>query len=57
LEDLKFLEMNMLEVLKKIYEAEIEKARVNISIYLENSARIGDHSDIIGAMDEQVGKL
>jgi len=41
----------MLEVLKKIYEAEIEKARVNISIYLENHAGIGDHSDIIRVMD------
>ena len=47
----------MLEVLKKINEAEIEKARVNISIYLENPAGIGDHSDIIRVMDEQVGKL
>jgi|TARA_A100001037_G_scaffold299312_1_gene324674 hypothetical protein len=47
----------MLEVLKKMYEAEIEKARANISIFLENPAGIGDHSDIIGAMDEQVVKL
>lgn len=45
----------MLEVLKKMYEAEIEKA--NINIYLENPVGIGEHSDIIGAMDEQVGKL
>ena len=37
----------MLEVLKKIYEAEIEKARVNISIYLENPAGIGDHSILL----------
>ena len=40
----------MLEVLKKMYEAEIEKARANISIFLENPAGIGDHSDIIGAV-------
>mgnify|MGYP003330018919 CR=1 FL=1 len=47
----------MLEVLKKMYEAEIEKAKANINIYLENPVGIGEHSDIIGAMDEQVGKL
>ena len=47
----------MLEVLKKMYEADIEKAKANINIYLENPVGIGEHSDIIGAMDEQVGKL
>ena len=47
----------MIEVLKKMYEAELEKARANISIFLENPAGIGDHSDIIGAMDEQVVKV
>ena len=41
----------------KKQRAEIEKARANISIFLENPVGIGDHSDIIGAMDEQVVKL
>ena len=36
------------------YQADIEKAKANIKVYLENPAGIGEHSDIVSAVDSQV---
>ena len=47
----------MLKALQKKYEAEIECAKVNINIYLSNSVGIGEHSDVISAIDTEVEKL
>jgi len=43
--------------LEKKYKAEIAEAEANISVYLHNPAGIGEHSDIVAAVDEQVAKL
>tara|TARA_Y100001938_G_scaffold151167_1_gene246788 strand:- start:7899 stop:8078 length:180 start_codon:yes stop_codon:yes gene_type:complete len=36
------------------YQADIEKAKANINVYLENPAGIGEHADIVSAVDSQV---
>ena len=44
----------LLEALTAFYEGNIMKAQANLMVYLKNPAGIGEHSDIIEAMDEQV---
>ena len=36
---------------------EIEKAKANILVYLTNPAGIGEHSDILGAIQTELDKL
>lgn len=47
---------NKTEMMIKWYEGKAAKARMNIEVYLENSAGIGEHSDIAGAIDIELGK-
>ena len=47
----------MIDALKKMYEAEIAHAQANIKVYLENPAGIGEHPDLVGAMDLEMTKL
>ena len=46
-----------LEALRKVYKGQIASAVANINVYLNNPAGIGDHSDIVSAIDIQIGKL
>ena len=39
------------------YEGEIAQANANIRVYLTNPVGIGEHPDIISAMDEQIEKM
>ncbi len=39
------------------YQSEISSAKTNITIYMKNSVGIGEHSDLIGAIDEQLDIL
>ena len=39
------------------YEGEIAEANANIQVYLANPAGIGEHPDIISAMDTQIEKM
>lgn len=47
----------LVEALKREYEGAIARAQANIDVYLTNPAGIGEHSDIVEAIDEQVTKL
>jgi hypothetical protein len=47
----------MIEALQKKYEAEIAVAKANIQVYLDNPAGIGEHPDLVSAVDEQMTKL
>ena len=38
------------------YTGDIAAAEINIRVYLQNSVGIGEHADIVGAIDEQVDK-
>ena len=47
----------ILEALVKKYEAEILSAKANIEVYKNNPVGIGEHPDLVAAVDEQIGKL
>jgi hypothetical protein len=46
--------MSLLYALMMQYQADIEKAKANIKVYLENPAGIGEHADIVSAVDSQI---
>ena len=47
----------MIIALRKMYEAEIAHAQANIAVYLKNPAGIGEHPDLVSAVDEQIDKM
>jgi len=49
--------MNLLDALIKKLEGEIAVAQANVEVYLNQSVGIGEHPDIIGAIDEQLNLL
>ena len=36
-------------------QGEIEKHKANVNVYLEHPVGIGEHPDVIAAIDEQIG--
>ena len=44
----------VLKALKASSEGNIEKARLNIEIYLKNPVGIGEHPDVLAAIIDQV---
>ena len=47
----------ILEALKKKYEGDIAVARANVQVYTNNAAGIGEHSNIVQAVDEQISLI
>ena len=47
----------IIDALRKKYEAEIAAAKANINVYQTNPAGIGEHPDIVQAVDSEVVKL
>ena len=47
----------ILVALRKRYEADIATALANIEVYNTNPTGIGDHADIVSAVDGEVTKL
>ena len=47
----------MIEALRKKYEADIAHAKANIEVYLNNPVGIGEHSDLVSAVDEQIDNM
>ena len=44
----------MLEALEQQYRGNIASARANVRVYLENPAGIGEHPDVVQALDTQI---
>ena len=44
----------MLVALRLQYEAEVAKAKANIKVYMANPAGIGEHPDLVSAVDSQI---
>jgi hypothetical protein len=44
----------MLNALRLQYEAEVAKAKANIKVYMANPAGIGEHPDLVSAVDSQI---
>jgi|TARA_B110000908_G_C10265055_1_gene462995 hypothetical protein len=38
-------------------EGELERAKTNIMVYMKNSVGIGEHSDIVEAIQEELDKM
>jgi hypothetical protein len=49
--------MEMLEALKKRYEAQIAEAVATINIYTKNSVGIGEHPQHIDEIDKLIAKV
>ena len=49
--------MKMIIALRKMYEAEIAHAQANIDVYLNSPVGIGEHPDLVSAVDEQIDKM
>ena len=48
------LQAEIIDSLVKKYKGEIAEARANILIYINNPAGIGEHPDVLVAIDTQV---
>ena len=53
----KDLGRQMLQALYCKYLGEMEMYRANIDLYLSTPAGIGEHPDVLGAMDEMVERM
>tara|TARA_B100000902_G_C27092917_1_gene804788 strand:+ start:242 stop:466 length:225 start_codon:yes stop_codon:yes gene_type:complete len=51
------LDKQLRDALRLKYQGEIAAAKANINVYMKQSVGIGEHSDIIGAIDEQLNLL
>ena len=49
--------MEMLEALKKRYQAQIAEAEATLKIYLENSVGIGEHPQHLDEIDKLINKI
>ena len=47
----------LLDALCKKYEGEIAAARANINVYITNPAGIGEHPNLVAAVDSEIEKL
>ena len=45
------------KALQSKYEGEIAEAQVNVEVFLENPVGVGEHPDIIEAMDTQMHRI
>ncbi len=48
------LSRELIEALSNQYRGNIQAARANVRVYLENPAGIGEHPDIITSIDSQI---
>ena len=48
---------HLINALIKKLEGEIAVAQANVSVYLNNPAGIGEHSDIVESIEKEVGKM
>ena len=44
----------MLEALKALAIGNIKKAKMNVEVYLTNPVGIGEHPDVLGAIQDQI---
>ena len=43
--------------LEKRYKADIAEAEANIGVYIQNPAGIGEHPDLVAAIDTQIERI
>ena len=47
----------LLEALEKKLEGEVAMAKANIQVYIMNASGIGEHPDVVEAVETQVAKI
>ena len=47
----------IIDALRKKYEADIAHAKANIEVYLKHPVGIGEHPDLVAAVDEQIDNM
>ena len=47
----------LINALKEGYSGDLSRAKANIEVYLSNPTGIGEHPDIISAIDEELSKV
>jgi predicted AAA+ superfamily ATPase len=47
----------LLKAAKMHAEGELERAKTNVLVYLNNSTGIGEHSDVVEAIQEELDKM
>ena len=50
----KMLDKLILKSLRKKYEAEIDGARTNVEVYLQQPVGVAEHPDIVSSVDSQI---
>jgi len=50
------LSQRLVKALKRKYKGQMAEAEANIAVYMNNPAGIGEHPDIVDAIDSQVAK-
>jgi len=48
------LRLKMISALRAEAQGNIEKAKMNVEVYLSNPVGIGEHPDVLGAIQEQL---
>ena len=48
---------NILDALSHKFEGEIEYHKTNILVYLNNPVGIGEHPDVLGAIETEIQKM
>ena len=51
------MDKELLNALYTFYEGNIAKAQANLMVYLDNPAGIGEHPDLVSAVDSEMTKL
>lgn len=47
----------MLKAVRKHAEAHIEKHKMNVEVYLNNPVGVGEHSDIMDAIEKEIEEM
>lgn len=50
------LSQRLVKALKRKYKGQMAEAEANMAVYMNNPAGIGEHPDIVDAIDSQVAK-
>lgn len=51
------MRQQLINASKKHFEAHIEKHKMNVEVYLTNPAGIGEHSDIMEAIEGELAQM
>ena len=51
------MKTRMIEAIKAAANSEIKKHLVNIDVYLHNPVGIGEHTDIVGAVEQELDAI